>query len=95
MKNKIEKRKKLDKKIKKKIFENRKRKMDAIPTENGKIIYRFMKRKGVKGNYKDYVLVFVDSIIDWKQKWNIVAKLNEKIDKFNPILMHKNLLKNI
>ena len=93
---------KMDKKTKKKRanaratkstarWERQQKKINSIKTENGKIIYRLMIAKGVRGDYKDYALVLAHEIIDWQEKWVITGGY----DFEKPQLMHKNLLKHL
>lgn len=72
-------------------FEKFQKKLQSIKTENGKLICKLMRNMGVKGNYKDYVLVTPTEIIDWQDKWLVVS--GDTFDR--PQLMHKKLLRHI
>ena len=37
----------------------------AMPTANAKIIHDLMKQKGVKGNFKDWVIIAGRRLVDW------------------------------
>ena len=59
-------------------------------TDNGKLIAQFMKDKGVKGNYKDYVIVSPDGLMHWSGTFQLTRQDNgEKVDIPAVALVHK------
>jgi hypothetical protein len=74
-----------------KALERAKKKLETIKTQNGQLIYQLMVSRGVRGDYKDYVLVTPTEIIDWQDRWTVVS--GEVFDK--PQLMHKKLLRHV
>jgi len=65
-------------------------------TPNAKMILDAMRSEGVKGNYRDYVLLVGDRLIDWKGSHNIVTIDGNKPAHVSGIrLMHKRNLKNV
>jgi len=81
--------KKITKKKPNKALEKYHKKLQTIKTENGKLIYKLMKLRGIKGCYKDYVLITPTEIIDWQDKWFVMSGSAYR----KPQLMHKKLLK--
>lgn len=64
----------------------------SFPSSNAKLIFQFMKTNKIKGDYRDYVLISGDRLINWDNSYNCETK---NIEKDGIKLVHKRNLKNI
>jgi predicted S18 family serine protease len=62
---------------------------------NGKAIEDMMKQEKIKGDYRDYVMIFQDRITDYRGSYNIRTTNDEKVGTERLVLMHKRNLRNI
>lgn len=93
IKKKISEKKRLKKRKKNKI-QNR---LSLIKSKHGKKIYEAMMEENIDGNYKDYVLLINDDLIDWQRTAKIVTDDENKapLRVKGVQLVHKRKLKNI
>lgn len=80
-----------------KVAKNRKEKGKVPSTPDGKNIKDLMAEEGVKGDYRDYVVLMADRIVDYKQAVTVTTSDGKSIklvsDEDSMALMHKKKLK--
>lgn len=92
-KSKLKKRPAVGVEAKKKSQENKTK--PRAPTQNGKLIQDLMAKRGVKGNYKDYVVIAGTRLIDWIESWDIFNSQGEPMGFDGVVLYHKSRLPDI
>lgn len=80
-------------KSKKKVFKQVKKK--PASTRNGELIRDCMLAKGVKGDYKDFVMLVGARMIDWVDSWDIFKPDGTPIGIEGVLLLHKSQLHRI
>lgn len=65
--------------------------MDITP--NGSMIRKIMVSNGVKGHYKDFVVIVNQRLIDWSGSWDIHNTQGEPIGIEGVALIHKSQLR--
>lgn len=64
-------------------------------TSNAKMICELMESEGVKGNYKDYVVIVRDQMMDWAGEYELKMKDGKRVGSEEILLIHKRKLHNI
>jgi len=72
----------------------REKKKPVLPTANATTINNLMKSEGVKGSFKDYVVLAGARLVDWQGSHNIVTLDEKRIGVNGVALVHKKNLKN-
>lgn len=66
-----------------------------VPTANAKMIKDLMAEKGLKGNYKDHVIIAGNRLINWKGSFDIQLEEGSTFGVDGVALIHKSKLHNI
>lgn len=75
--------------------DEKKKRVEAPPTANGRKIRDFMIAHKVNGNFRDYVIFSGDAFIDWLGTYKAVAEDGNPIRVEGTALIHKKKLKNL
>jgi hypothetical protein len=70
-------------------------KMARAKTQNGRHIVRTMLDEKIKGDFKDYVIIVGDQLLDWQKTMTLTAHDGMPVRVDKPVLIHKSKLKNI
>lgn len=89
-------------KLQKKYEKEKKRKKDkeakilaSAKTQNGRHIAQALVDTKTRGDYRDYVLIFEDQLIDWNKTMTLKAEDDKAVKVPKPVLVHKSKLKKI
>jgi len=76
-------------------LEKHERRLAIAKTQNGRSIIQTMLDEKIGGNFKNYVIIVGDQLLDWKKTMTMTASdgFSARVDK--PVLVHKSKLKNI
>jgi transposase len=94
----------MNKKVKSKKVKNdrkeaaerkRLRRMETAKTQNARHIVESMISTGIRGDYRDYVLMVGDQLIDWRKTMNVQAEDGLPVRVEKPVLIHKSKLAKI
>lgn len=75
--------------------EKNERRMATAKTQNGRHIIQLMIEEKVRGDFKDYVIIVGDQLLDWRKNMTLTAQDGLSVRVANPVLVHKSKLKNI
>jgi len=67
----------------------------AASTPNGQLIQDLMARQGVKGSYKDYVLLAGNRLVDWTGSWDIMSPGGNPVGYEGVVLLHKSKMRGV
>ena len=70
-------------------------KVAPAKTANGRIIRDMMLSSKVKGNFKDFVIIAGERLLDWCGSYDILTTEGEKVSAKAVALVHKSKLRNI
>jgi hypothetical protein len=79
-------------KVKRKVA---KREKKQPSTANGKMIQDLLDQRKVKGNYKDFMVIAGNRIIDWTGSWDVFNDKGEPTGHDGVILVHKSKIHTI
>lgn len=64
-------------------------------TPNGKLIQDLMVARGVKGDYRDFVVITGARLVDWLDSWDIFNGKGDPVGFEGVLLIHKSKLETI
>ena len=75
--------------------ERNEKRLSTVKTPNGRHIVKLMIEEKIKGNYKDYVIIIGDQLLDWRRTMTMKTTEGASVGVNQPVLVHKSKLKNI
>jgi len=64
-------------------------------TPNGQMIQDLMAKRKVRGNYKDFVVIAGNRLVDWTESWDIFSPAGDAVGFEGVVLLHKSGLKDV
>jgi len=60
-----------------------------FPTANANVIYKLMRAEGVKGDYKDFVVIAGNRLVDWNGSYDVNVKEGSSTNTDKIFLINK------